>query len=195
MDMPPVLPRSHRPVRRAAAILGLILTILLSAPLASPVAATLTGTDIADSIEVDGRLIEIGSDADLEAAADRANDAGIAFAWLDQSGDDGTAVTLADTVVEELSARGSRYHTVLVFLGNSFAASSLTRSQADLDEALDAAVPGFADGDMGRGLDDFTSTLGASATSATTVPSSTGTGSSSDGGGGIGFGTILVIGA
>lgn len=192
MDMPPVLARSHRPVRRAAAALGLILTALAMALVpAGPVAAALLDTEVVDALEVDGRLIEIGSDGDLEAAVERANAAGIAFAWLDRSGDDGTAVSLADTAVEELSARGSRYHTVLVFLGNSFAASSLTRSQVDLDDALDAALPGFADGDMGRGVDDFTSILTASGSSDTTLPPSGG--GSTDGGGGPGFGTILLV--
>lgn len=210
MDTPSVLARSQRPARRGASgpgrtlravarslALALALTLTLSLTLtvlapASPVAAVLLDTEIVDAIEVDGRLIEIGGDGELEAAADRANAAGIAFAWLDRSGDDGTAVSLADITVEELSIRGSRYHTVLVFLGNSFAASSLTRSQADLDEALDAAVPGFADGDMGRGVDDFTNTLTASGSSgATTVPPANSEGTSD--GGGIGFGTILVV--
>ncbi len=189
----PFAPR-RRPLRSALTRSGLVLAalFLLVGAAASP-ASGLVDSEVVDLLDVDGRAIEVGSDPTVGGAADRANDVGIAFAWLDRNGDDGQAVALADAYADELAARSSRYQTVLVFAGNGFAASSLTRSQVDLDEALDAALPGFADGDMARGLDAFTATLANSAsTSPTSTPGSSGD-TSSGSGGGIGFGTILLV--
>ena len=189
------------PARRTTTVPAAALAVLVSVVLglAGPVAATLADPAVVDALEVEGRAIEVAADPSLDAAADRANQAGIAFAWLDRAGDDEVAIILADEYIEELGARGSPYQTVLVVVGNGFAASSLSRSQLDLDEALDAALPGFAEGDMTAGLDSFVATMassGASAGDATTTATSEPSGSttgSSDSGGGIGFGTILLV--
>ncbi len=194
MDTSSPFARRRRPLRSALTRSGLVLAalFLLVGP-AAPPAGGMIDSEVVDLLDADGRAIEVGSDPTVGGAADRANDASIAFAWLDRNGDDGQAVALADAYADELAARSSRYQTVLVFAGNGFAASSLTRSQVDLDEALDAALPGFADGDMARGLDAFTATLANSAsTSPTSTPGSSGD-TSSGSGGGIGFGTILLV--
>ncbi|MEM9565797.1 MAG: hypothetical protein AAGA93_24465, partial [Actinomycetota bacterium] len=140
-----------RRVALTLATLGLLFGLLVPAA-----AATTADPVVVRAMQADGRFIEIPSDAALDAAVDRANVAGIAFAWLDRSGDEQTAILLADEYVEELGAAGSRYHTVLLIIGNGFAASSLVWEQPDLDLALDAAFVGFADSDMAGGLDGFT---------------------------------------
>ena len=164
----------------------LLLAVVIGGVTSNPAGATSADPVVTRALDAEGRYVEISGGSALDAAADRANAAGVAFAWFDRSGDDGVAVTLADAYVEQLQ----RYDTVLVVVANGYAASSLTRSQADLDVALDAAFDGFAEGNMGRGLDDFVTGLNSVSPTPTSVPTDTGDG---DSGGGIGIGSILLL--
>ncbi len=185
-------PRRRAGAGRTAVVLAAV--GLLLALLAPAGAATSADPVVVRALQADGRFVEVPTDAAVEAAADRANAAGVAFAWLDRSGDEQTAVLLADEYVEELGAANSRYDTVLLIVGNGFAASSLVWDQSDLDRALDAAFVGFADGDMAGGLDGFTGALPAAEASTTaTTTGAAGDPDDDSSGGGIGFGTILLL--
>ncbi len=174
----------------AALLIGGVLTI------GGSVGATTTDPLIVASLAADGRYIEASASPALTGAADRANADGVAFVWLDRSGAEDVAVTLADEYVEELGLSGSPLHTVFVVIGNGFAASSLNWSQSELDQGLDAAFDGVSSGDMARGLDAFVTALPgggpADAGTATTQADGSG-GSGDDSGGGIGLGSILLV--
>ncbi len=166
--------------------------------LASPAAAVVVDEEIAIELAGEGSYLDFEPEAGLVSAIGRANAEGVAFVWLDFPGDDNDALDLADEYIEELNRLGSRYTTVLVLVDNGYAASSLSRDQGELTVGLDAALDGFQEGAIGRGVDAFVDNLTAddsSQSSDTPAPGGAdgGSSSSNEDGGGIGIGTILLI--
>ena len=140
---------------------------------------------VIEALDGDGRYLESNAGG-LDAAIDRANQDGIAFAWLARSGSETEATTLAGNYLDDLFEAGSRYSTVVVLLDNGYGADSTVSSQASVERALDAALDGFSAREPARGLDAFTESVSGTSTS--------GDGALSDSsGGGIGFGTILLV--
>ncbi|MEM7274485.1 MAG: hypothetical protein AAF547_15475 [Actinomycetota bacterium] len=151
-----------------------------------------TTATIVDALDRDGRYLEL-SDAALDASVDDANSLGVAFVWLDRSGDEQIAQALADQYVDELDELGSRYTTVLVLTSEAYAAFSIVFDESEIGDALDASFESFSAGSPSRGLTIFTNSLDTALGTATTVPSTDGgTTDGDDGGGGIGIGAVLL---
>lgn len=195
----PAAARSSRPPGRVRALRLLLVAaimVVVTGALVTPAAGAHSDPKVIAALDETGRYTEIASDPELESAVDRLNARGIAFAWLDQGGDDRVALSLAEDYVEDLDEIGSRYTTVIVLSGDGFGASSYSFIQAEMDPALDAAFNGFADTDIPTGLDAFGTSLD-SATTATTTGGTSDSGTSDSGStsdrGGPGFGSILLL--
>ncbi len=167
-----------------SAVLAVLIGLLALSP---PVAAQSTD-DLAAEIERAGRYLEF-DDADVEAAVEEANDNGIAFVWLDQAGGNGSAEALADSILTELVAAGSRYRTVLVLMDDNFGAKSDGVGSGALNNALDSALPSFSAGAVANGVEVFTGSI---ASELSPTPSTTPDSGDSGSGGGIGLSTILI---
>ncbi len=182
---------SKRTLTAAFAAYSVMLLATLGMVLAIPASAQ-SSSEIADELDGTGRYLEFPSDAALDAAISDANSNGIAFAWLDQSGD-GEAERLSETLLIELDSRGSRYRTVLVLMNDNFGAWS-SAGDARTEEALDASLGSFGDRAVADGVGEFTSVLRASRTAGSSTESTGADAGSDDGtsGGGLSIGTLLL---
>ena len=184
--------------RRPFRILGGVIAAL-ALLLGTPAAATAQSTDqIVSEIERSGFYADDAPDGELSSAIDRANDAGIAFAHLNEVGGGEAAAELAGAIWDELDRRGSPYRLVVVLLDDGYYIEApLGFDGATLEEADLAALAGFSTGNDAEGLDAFTSTVMAGITGSSGSSTPTTAGGSSDtgtsgSGGGIGIGTILL---
>ncbi len=128
---------------------------------------------VVDAIEQDGRYVERDVDDAALAAIDRANADGIAFVRLDTNAE---APTFASAVSAELDARNSKYGAVLVLTNSGV----WSRGVPEASAAGDAVTPLFGAGQIGDGIDQFTTLLGGAAQGGN---SSTGAEPTSSGGG------------
>ena len=174
---------------------------MTAAVLAFPAAAAAQNiVDIVGEIEQNGYYVEPVSndEAALAAAVEEAQQAGVAFVWLDNSGGAAEATTLAEDIWNALDARGSRFNVVLVLLDagyNAWGPASL--DAATMERALDDALAGFGDEAEGEGLSAFANTISGAAVGASgsgSTPTTTGSsGSSNTGtGGGISLSSLLL---
>ena len=175
-----------------------MLTVITVVTVLAGPSSALTASDIdaiAADLSAEGRYLELAPPEGTDAAIDRANDAGIAFAWVDVD-DDGEAIA------RDLSGvLGSRFETVVVLTRSTIGAWSPVVTDADVEAALDASGTLFGRGELPAALDAFTASVTGQATTATTTSpadtpidngDATPSGSS---GGGIGLGRILLIAA
>ncbi len=182
----------------ARPLVGLLLAVglIVSTPLA---AGAQSATEIADGIEQRGSYVDGDVDADLVDAIARANDIGVAFVRLDQTGGSDQAADVAGAVWDELDRRGSVYRIVVVLIEDGYYVEAPIGFDAStLEEADLAALNGFSSENDAEGLDAFTSAItagisGGSSGSATT-PTTAGepSGGSTSSSGGIGLGSVVL---
>ncbi len=183
--------KNHLRRRHWFGLLALMTSILLVTPNA---AAAQSVVEIVEAIEQTGSYVEPGSDASLDAALSDAEQAGVAFVWLNDSGGAPEATALAEDIWNALDARNSQYRIVLVLLDNGYNAYGPVQLSAEtMNDALDNALAGFGSGAEGNGLSAFVQTLNQATSSAgSTTPTTTGGGSSGSSGGGFSLGSLLL---
>ena len=169
--------------------------------MSAPSAATAqSASEIANEIESNGYYVDEGPESDLADAIGRANDLGVAFVRLDQTGGSEAAAGVAGAVWDELDSRGSSYRLVVVLIDDGYYIEApIGFDETTLEEADLAALAGFSTDNDAEGLDAFTSTIAAaisggssdSATTPTTAGGTSGDGSTTSSGG-VGLGTILL---
>lgn len=179
----------NSPISAPRAIVLQVLLALLLLIYSSPASAQ-SLDEVAEEVSATGRFVEFEVDADLEASIERANAAGIAFVWLDQSNDD--AQQIAESVGSKLIDMGSKYGSIVV-LNNSgvWVASRGSNDAAAGNQAQEL----FAVGNRSGGLDLVTDVLsGQLSTTATTTGNSSGTSPTAASSAGFGILPLLLLG-
>ncbi len=156
---PPAASGRRRPV--LSALLAALCAFLLFGAAA---AGAQTLSEIATELDQNGVYTEQPTDADIEQAIQRANDASIAFAWLDQGGTDPEQIAI--DLLAQLNAMGSSYRTVVVLGNDGVWVQGDQRNAAD---AADAALSQFGSRDVAGGLDTVTGVITGSLSGQTTA--------------------------